>query len=480
MSYYRPPGVYPEKLDTAGLVALWQGARIPVIIGRGQRTIEATATITSHNAGGTDTLPIAATSIIRIGDYVDQVRYAETTDYLFTGDTTTPSTDIVWTPSGREPAAAATYFVTYRKLVPSDQYDFKMYTDENEIARVHGPESTTNLATVGGIVALRQGCPAVGIIQLNLESTGAYPTGGPDNPTSADYYTAFINALDILEQLDTDQCRYVVPMTTLDSETYPIISDYLDHVDTMSLTSQRRWRMLVAGRAASEDATNATVRDAFAAQATTYRSHESARRMILVGPGEVYRIIRDATTGVATRTLFGGDVLAAATAGRVCADRNPAVPITMKKFGSFQVGRTFSNADMNYMAGNGVCLYFYKGTALKCRHAITTDLTDANTQEISVVEIEDYIKIQSIFILEDRYIGSLFSEEITASVQASIMASWELLIEQQTIADYDAGSVSVEADPNDPRICNIYGRIKPMYPLNWIDVKFRFYAGTGD
>jgi len=477
MSYYRPPGVYPEKLPTAGLVSLWQGARIPVIIGRGQRTIEETDVITSHSLGGTDQLPEAAASIVRVGDYYDQVKYVETTDFLFTGTINSPSRNIDWSPSGSEPASGATYYVTYRKPVPSDQYDYHMYTDENEIIRVHGAESTTNLVTVGAVIALRQGCPAVGIIQINLDDTGAYPSGGPSNPTDADYYVAFTRALDILEQLDTDQCRILVPMTTLDSQTYPILSDYLDHAYTMSLTSQRRWRTLIRGRAATASASNSTVRDAFSALAQSYRSHTAARRMIVVAPGEVSRVIRDETTGVASSVTFDGSVLAAAAAGRICAYHNPAVPITMKDFTAFSANRVFSNADMNVMAGNGVSIFFYKGRTLKCRHGITCDLTNANTQEISVVEIEDYIKVQSIFVLENRYIGSLFTDEIIASIQASVIAFWDILIEQEVIDDYDQGSVSVTRNENDPRICNIFGRIKPMYPLNWIDIRFRFYAG---
>lgn len=477
MSNYRAPGVYPEKVPTAGMVSLWQGARIPVIVGRGSRTTVVTTAITSHNLGGTDQLPEAATSIVRIGDYPDQIKYVETTDYLFTGSTTSPSTSIVWTPSGSEPASGATYFVTYRKLAPSDIYQYNLYTNENEIISRHGPESETNLVTVGAVVALRQGCPAVGVIQINLEDTGAYPSGGPDNPTSADYYQAFINALDILELLDTDQLRYVIPMTTLDTQTYPILTEYLNHVDTMSLTSQRRWRMMIRGRAATESARNSVVRDSFASIAESYRAHNSARRMIVACPGEINRVISDSATGRASSVLFDGSVLAAAVAGKICSYNNPAMPITMKDFGSITLGRTFSNADMNIMAGNGVCILWYKGRSMKCRHGVTTDLTNANTQEISVVEIEDYIKVQSIFILENRYIGSMFTNELLASIRASVVSFWSQLVNEQVIAEFDTGSVSVSANADDPRICNIFGRIKPIYPLNWIDISFQFYSG---
>ena len=473
MSFYRPPGVYPELLPTAGLVSLWRGARIPVIVGRGQYTIAAMEPVVHQELHGTDMLSEAATSITRVGTYPGQSKYAELTDYVVTGTLASPSANISWSPANNEPSVGSTYFVTYMKLVSSDQYSFHVYTDENELVRVHGEENTTNLVSVGGVVALRQGCPAVGIVQIDLQHSQAYPSGGPSNPTPEDYYYAFTQALSVLEQLDPSQCRIVVPMTVQED----ILTDYLSHVDEMSLTYNRRWRTIIRGRAASSSLGNSTVRDAFVASSSGYASHESARRMTVVSPGEVFRVVRNSVTGRMERTLFDGCVLAAAAAGKICAHFNPAMPITNKTLASIQIGRVFSNADMNMMAGSGACVFYYKGANLKCRHGLTCDPTNANTQEISVVEIEDWIKVQSIYVLENRYVGSLFSEEIAASIRASVIAFWNQLVNDQVIYEVDSGSVSVTQDPNDPRICNVFGRVKPMYPLNWIDVRFRFYAG---
>ena len=133
---------------------------------------------------------------------------------------------------------------------------------------------------------------------------------------------------------------------------------------------------------------------------------------------------------------------------------------------------------MDHMAEKGVCIYCFRGNFLHCRHALTTDLTDATTQEISVVEIEDFIKVNAIQMLEQRYIGTLIVDGVTESIKATWMATLEQMINFQTIAEYDAGSISVTQDQNDPRIITIFCRIKPAYPLNWIDVKFQFYAGS--
>jgi hypothetical protein len=135
---------------------------------------------------------------------------------------------------------------------------------------------------------------------------------------------------------------------------------------------------------------------------------------------------------------------------------------------------------MNTMAGSagGVAIFKYKGANIICRHAMTTDHTNANTQEISVVEIEDFIKRQCIAVLEDRYIGSLIVAGLEQSIASTIASFLEQTIRKQTIADYDEGSISVKQSDIDPRVINVYFRVKPAYPLNWIDVTFRFYAGS--
>jgi len=78
--------------------------------------------------------------------------------------------------------------------------------------------------------------------------------------------------------------------------------------------------------------------------------------------------------------------------------------------------------------------------------------------------------------LEDSFIGTPIIEGLTDTVRVVIASLLEQLILQAIIADYDSGSITVTQDDNDPRIINVFFRIKPAYPLNWIDIRFQFYT----
>lgn len=476
---YTPPGVYPRKIRNAGLLGLIAGARIPVIVGRGQRTLLVEDEAVVHGgAGYTDEMSVAATSIVRIGDYPGQEKYVATTDYLFTGSMTTPSANLDWTPGGSEPTVGATYYVTYYKLVDASvQYEYGLYTDESLIRYTYGDESSTNLLTVGALVTLANGAPAVGCLQLNLESSV-----DPDNPTALELQTAFAAVVPKLAELRRDQCRYIVPMNTALPTSMGGTGDiftegtapYIDHVDQMSMKEERLWRMIVRGIPEASSDNNSTVRSRFNSLITGYNAygtgHDGARRIVVVTPDYCYRTIDG------TSVKFDGSVVAAAAAGRICSYTNPAVSLTNKELAGITIERNFSNADLNLMATNGACHIYNEGILVKCRHGLTCigSSGNANTQEVSVVEIEDEVKRSAIAALENRYKGELIVDGFVNDVVLSTAAAWKLLTKSKTIADY--GTPTGQQDPDEPRKINVSGRIQPAYPGNWFDVDFMFVS----
>ena len=494
--YYRPPGVYPEKVVNPSMLSQFKSIRTPVVIGPGKSTITATERIL-RTANVCDLLSEDVIAVTRIGDYVDQFKYTEGTDFsVHPVEEGYSDSRICWDLGGDEPDVTEYYFVTYTYAAPSSQYQFHIYTDLNEVYSIHGQPNTTNLVSLGAGLVLKNGAPQVGVLQLDLSDAV-----DPDNPSDSELYAAYIATIPILETLDTTECRYIVPMTTMggypgtvdyDAALFDMWEQFYQHVKDMSLTSQRRWRMLIRGLGteAPIDTTTSTlvkgnaeaIADYFGSRAS-YDDDNAARRTIIVFPGEIYIVTQDATVGSATygqwvQTLYDGSALAAAAAGRICSFDNAAETITWKDVAGWTTERIMSKADMDHMAEYGVCIYAFRGNFLHCRHALTTDRTDATTQEISVVEIEDFIKINAIQMLEQRYIGTLIVEGVTDSIRATWTATLEQMINFQTIAEYDLGSMSVTQDQNDPRIITIFCRIKPAYPLNWIDVKFQFYAGS--
>ena len=491
-SFYRPPGVYPEIINSPELVQLSQTARIPVIIGRGQTSITITSERVTHlaDAYGPDvlsseisnigTLLVPDYEILSVGAYPGVSTWFEGIHFNIV-DVAGVFKGISWiigAPAPATPNDGEYYYITYKTPVTDSQYEYKLYTDANQLIAVHGEETIANEVSIAGVLALRNGALGVGVIQLNISPRT------PGAPTPAEYYVAYQATLPILEQLDTPYCRYIVPCTCISDGTDltdpDIFGLFYTHVNNMSSSFNRRWSMLIRGiRANTTVNSNTDVKNDLIALGSGYNGLQGARRVIIVAPGEVYRVLLNTTTNTYQSTLVGGWALAAAAAGRICGYDNPAIPLTWKAIAGLTTDRIFSAADMNAIADLGnTSLFMYKGTNIICRHGMTTDHTNANTQEISVVEIEDYIKVQSIYVLEDSYIGSIITVGLTQAIRGSLSAFMEQLIRKQVIADYDSGSISVSQDSNDPRVINIFFRVKPSYPLNWIDIKFQFYAGN--
>lgn len=475
--------------------------RIPVIVGTGQYIVEEISYVANHYSDGTDLIAkpqdrttfavdSGATEIVRVGDYPEQDKYKPITHssrpgYTFGSSFESPARSVDgatfplnWTGATYQPANGAGYYVTYGRKVESDHFQYKLYTDEKEMQGIHGTESVSNLVSLGGILALRNGAPAVGVVQLDLLSASPYTITQSDlSNLTADQlaYTtevAFVDALGILEELDVDLCRVLVPMTTNQG----IIAYYLDHVDEQSLPSLRRWRTLIAGVPASSGS-NVSVANYAVQVATGYRAHASSRRISLCAPGDVSRSIMNPTTRQISNVSLDGSAVAAAVAGRLCSFANPAVALTNRQITGVTLDRDFSRGQLTQMGRNGVCSVWNKRGQIRVVHGLTCDLTDPTTQEQSVVEIEDYVKRISIARLEDQFIGAPLTRGMFAALASSLQSIWEDLVTRAVIVDYDTGSIQPQQG-SDPRNVIIDGRIRPAFPLTWLDINFMLTTGT--
>ena len=141
---------------------------------------------------------------------------------------------------------------------------------------------------------------------------------------------------------------------------------------------------------------------------------------------------------------------------------------------------------MNRMAAAGVCVVFAKSGVTKIRHAITTDTSNADNREISVVAADDLVRRVTRTSLTEAYIGKgiVISESTPSAVAATVGAIWNSLVRDGLIASYGTkndpttGEVPITAsqDPNEPTRINVTGSVKFLYPLNYISVEFYIYV----
>jgi hypothetical protein len=136
------------------------------------------------------------------------------------------------------------------------------------------------------------------------------------------------------------------------------------------------------------------------------------------------------------------------------------------------LGRTFLESEMNYMAARGVCI-FVPGS-ITIRHAITTDPTDANSSEISIGMIKDYVVKQTRSTLDTTYIGTRVLPGTLDSIKLSVQTLLIQLIKYAIINDYR--NITAVQDTSDPRIVNVTFAFEAVYSLIWIDVTYQLYV----
>ncbi len=463
LSNYRLPGVYPESFVQRGAPATLVSPRVPVIIGRGSDTVTVVSDPVTKGSGDTDTFTSSAEAVevLYAGRYRDAAEWSPGTDFTFSGSWSSPSNQITWN-AGKGPSEGTQYYVTYKRKAPSTRYDFHLYYTEYDLVSTHGPENTTNVVAVGGVVAFRNGASAVGVIQLDFESVG-YPLAPNEDPSEAALEAAFLQAIEKLKDLEPSQCRIVVPMTTSQS----LLSHFVEHVYEMSLTSQRLWRVLFYG-VSSSAGNNSTARDLAIDYATSVAGMSGASRVTICAPGEVQRQVRSGYS--LTTYTFDGSVLAAAAAGKVCSFPNPAETITNKPIVGLSLLRQFGKQDRRLLGANGVTAFYTKGSQVVCSHWITPDLDDPVSQEGCIREVEDLVKWQCVEILESRFVGALITASMMAELEQTVVLILNELMELGVVRSFD--NVTADVSSSDPRNLIVSFTILPAWPANWIDIKF--------
>ena len=207
------------------------------------------------------------------------------------------------------------------------------------------------------------------------------------------------------------------------------------------------------------------------------------KRVILVAPD--VNVTRTSSAG--TALTLGGEYIAAALSGLITGQDKIIKPVTGKQIVGFTIpDDQYEPYDMNRMATAGVCVIYAKSGVTKVRHAITSDTSNADNREISVVAADDLVRRITRNALTEAYIGKgiVISESTPAAVAATVKAIWNSLVRDGLIASYGSkndpttGEVAITAsqDPNEPTRINVTGSVKFLYPLNYINVDFYIYV----
>jgi hypothetical protein len=191
--------------------------------------------------------------------------------------------------------------------------------------------------------------------------------------------------------------------------------------------------------------------------------------MVYITPTSVFKF--DSANNITL--ILDGSFLAAAVAG-LLSSYDAAEPATRKGLTGFLgLGLSLSRSDMNDMASSGITVIVNDRGKLRVRHGLTTDTTSAETQEISVVRLIDYTSETVRAALESVYVGKKLLRESTDEIASTTNVLLKRLIEDRII--YNAKNIRAKIDDTEPRQVNVKFDLRPIYPLNWIEITIAIY-----
>jgi hypothetical protein len=366
---------------------------------------------------------------------------------------------------GSAPAEGSTYYVSYKYRKDESDYEPQVFTDYDDIVAEYGNYEVTasgviiNSLSLAAEIAFQNGVSQLVCVQVKKDN---------DDLAMQDAIDKLTRNLPGVRNINT-----IVPLTESDS-----VGAYaMKHVDIMSSEEHAQERMVYLGARRNQPITkNATALDrtvGMIQQAQNYANE----RVVFVVPGEVVKDIRDLNTGrVNERTLPGCyAAVAVASLGLV---NDPAEPLTNKQItGLKYITRLLSETEKNQLAAAGCCVLEQKGSIIKVRHGITTATDDVNAQEITLIQIKDYVIDACRKTCGDLYIGNKNKPSIISDIQYTISSILNQFVSQEVLLGYQG--LTVKRSKDDPRQVDVKFEIEAVYPLNYINISFGFASYNG-
>lgn len=333
-------------------------------------------------------------------------------------------------------------------------YDASSVTRRSQGSRVIGIAAKAAKGTVGEVVTVTgyesgravfgedsEGSGMTGLLRLLYEN-GASEVKAvrvAESGTVSDYTAAF-RAL-----AESDSARIVVT----DSAAVEVHQALRTHVETAS--ENRRERIAIVG--GSGETVSALL---------THAAALNSERMVLVGPDVL-------DEGGSRRSAVLG---AAALAGRLAAERDPALPVngvSLRGLGGAAVSLTESEIDS--LVRGGVTLLESLGGVLSPIRGITTrtktgEVSDATWRELSTILIVDDVIPALRESLRAKFLRSKNTARNRGAIRSQVIVELERKVEAEIIEGY--GEVAVRASGDDPTVCEVEFPFAVAHGLNQI------------
>lgn len=199
--------------------------------------------------------------------------------------------------------------------------------------------------------------------------------------------------------------------------------------------------------------------------------------------GPFYRSMFFYPGGSSVTRVVGGEIntldaqfIAPAAAGFVSSRPLPQT-LTGKTLSGFTINpkNKLSTDETTLIGGAGAAIVSPLAAGGKVLHGRTTvNSGSAVEEEYSVVRIRDHVAKTTRRALENRFVGTLITPNTPSDVQVTTTSILEQLVSQGILNAF--ANVNAVVDPNEPRQVNVSFDVQPVFPLNWIFIRFTIGA----
>lgn len=445
---YIEPGVYLKAVSNLVTAGGFTPALTPLVIGSGATTLTRKEVIT-RGTGNEDILPTNAKTIKLVGYTANKADFVSVADYTF--DAQSSPNKITWVNGGKRPAEGEKYIVVYTYEVGDEQFEPRMLTSLEEVEKYYGgdiaEDGNINRIALAARIVLGMGAKVVYALQVK-------PNPKTHKVTAAEYQ----DALDKYAKFISDVWR-IVPVD-LDDDINGVIDA---HTRTMSGWEERMERCAIYGKKHSE----LTSFDDVLSVIGGYAASKSNKRATVVYPDKATMVLSDGSYHE-----LDAPFIAAAYAGL-----EASLPVQQSKtrakitiFNELK-GLKMTRSQKNALAEKGVMILeqpFGPGTDIIIRHQLTTDMTNAQTRENSLLGITDYCS-KYLRTSVEQYIGKYnITPDTISRVKGSLSSALSQLTNDGVII---SGVIkSIAQDVNNPDSLLVEVEILPPYPCNYIKI----------
>jgi hypothetical protein len=451
---YKGPGVFVKETPFPQPVSIAGSARIVGIVGKGSTNYLIENVEVVRGTGTTDAIPSTVSgdniTVVGIGDIPGYNNYIKDTDF------TVSDNNIDWSLSGEEPTAAASYYVSYRKLKGASFYEPTLYYSIDDVRTNYGPELDNGI-----------------INEIPLAASIAFDSGASQVICVQQVDDTVTEQKAAIDKLETEEVTVLLApgMTSTTLQSY-----ILSHVNKMNSYTERKERVFLTSGLNLDD-TIAEIK----ARAAAFNN----QLVTVCAPATCEVTLKDGTLGTESTIDVSGAYAMASLAG-VMADPayDEAEPLTRKVLTDIVSlsNVKYKESEMNDLASNGVLVLTNDSGIIRVRHAVTTSTANVNEIELSVVSIKMDTKKQIRTTLAPyigiKYIGAETNSLIAAAVKSFCeqKVAAQVYSPDQNGADPGYRNITVKQSTTDPRVALIHFEFRPVYTLTWEEVTFSLYV----